>query len=278
MSCTIPQNKPIYQALLNKAANSTDNVYKAKAYNKAAEIIRTCNTDIYDLVKKCNSKWDFDDDFEDEELDIGSSVASFIYEYATENPLPQPTGSFLSTPPQSETAIVEPACTIPQNCLIYEALIKKANSYTDQDSYQAKAYYTAAESVLSFEDDIVAGVSEYEDYWSMKNYVPGVGTKIANYITSIVIGIKDKATTSTETAATVIPRTNLETLRYNAKEAAINAREAALNAREMALNVRELQIKAKETESAAADAAFAAFVTAAAVAAANTTEKSLTNV
>lgn len=270
MSYTIPQNKPIYQALLNKAANSTDNVYKAKAYNKAAEIIRTCNTDIYALVKKCNSKWDFDDDFEDEELDIGSSVASFIYEYATENPLPQPTGSFLSTPPQSETAIVMPACTIPQNCPIYEALIKKANSYTDQDSYQAKAYYTAAESVLSFEDDIVAGVSEYEDYWSMKNYVPGVGTKIANYITSIVIGIKDKAktSTSTETAATVIPRTNLETLRYNAKEAAINAREAALNAREMALNVRELQIKAKETESAAA----------AAVAAANTTEKSLTNV
>lgn len=275
MSCTIPQNQLIYQALLNKAASyPSDKSYQAKAYNKAAEIIRTCNTDIYALVKKCNSKWDFDDDFEDEELDIGSSVASFIYEYAKENPLPTPTGSFVSaTPPQRQTAIgstpIGPLCKVPQNSPIYEALIKKANNYTDQDSYQAKAYYNAAQSVLSFEHDIVAGVSKYDDYWSMDNYVPGVGVKIAEYITSIVIGIKDKAT-----AATAISTTNLETLRYNAKEAALNAREASLNAREMALNgreamlnVRELQIKIKETEAAAA----------AMITAANATEKALTN-
>lgn len=279
----VAANQSIYQALLDKAASyPADKPYQAKAYKKAAEIIRTCKTDIYALVKKCNSKWDFDDDFEDEELDIGSSVATFIYKYAKENPLPQPTGSFISSPIQRQTAIggaaIGPLCAVPANQPIYYALIRKAETYPDQGSFNAKAYRKAAESVLTFEDDIVAGVAKYEDYWSMQNYVPNVGAKIANYITSIVIGIKDTATTTTTTTPPttampsaelrkVVASANIETLKQNAQETAFNARVAALNAREAALNVRELQIKIKEAEAAAATA----------TAAANAAEKALTN-
>lgn len=48
MSCTISQNQSIYQALLDRATSyPADKVYQAKAYQKAAESVRTCNENLY---------------------------------------------------------------------------------------------------------------------------------------------------------------------------------------------------------------------------------------
>ena len=47
-SCTVSQNQPIYQALLDRAASyPADKVYQTKAYTKAAESVRTWNYNLY---------------------------------------------------------------------------------------------------------------------------------------------------------------------------------------------------------------------------------------
>ena len=56
MNCSVPANQPIYQALLDKAASyHTDNLYNAKAYNKAAQSVLTHTWNIYDIAK--NNSW-----------------------------------------------------------------------------------------------------------------------------------------------------------------------------------------------------------------------------
>jgi DNA polymerase/3'-5' exonuclease PolX len=297
--CITPINQAIHQALLDKAASyPADKQYQANAYKKVAESVSGWNYSLYN-------------EYLPSIPGIGPSIQKFIEEFiknASNVELPKPTTpnmtasatatavsavmtAILDAPigqpltAQQIASIVKeefnkvPApvkkltCKVPDNQPIYYALIRKAEIYPDQNGYQANAYRKAAESVLTFEYNIVAGVSKYDDYWSMDEYVPNVGTKIANYITSIVMGIKD--TTAATTAATISPaelrnvvaRANIKTLRHNAEETALNSREAALNAREAALNLREIQIKVKEAEAAAA----------AAISAANAAEKALTN-
>ena len=76
MSCCNPKNQPIYQALIEKAASyPPEKTYKAKAYKKAAESIRTCELDL-------NSRFS-----EVKHLDgVGYSIEAFIYDIVHPTP------------------------------------------------------------------------------------------------------------------------------------------------------------------------------------------------
>lgn len=89
MSCTVPANQPIYQALLDKAAfySIHKETKSEKMYNMAAKIISETGTNIYSIVDQCNNIWNFEEDIEDEIPYIGRSIISFIFDYAKENPI-----------------------------------------------------------------------------------------------------------------------------------------------------------------------------------------------
>jgi hypothetical protein len=89
MTCIVPSNQPIYEALIKKATSYiTDNPNKAKAYNKASDNIRSSKIDIYKIAKHCNNLWNWLDDFEDDFPNIGAKISTFIFEYIEDNPMP----------------------------------------------------------------------------------------------------------------------------------------------------------------------------------------------
>jgi hypothetical protein len=69
-------------------------------------------------------------------------------------------------------------CAVPANQPIYQALLDKAASYPADKPYQAKAYKKAAETVLSYGNNI------YDRYWNWGTdvLVANIGTKIENFI------------------------------------------------------------------------------------------------
>ena len=80
-TCSVSQNQPIYQALLDKAASyPADKTYQVKAYKKAAESILTYNTDIYAEFAKYNC-------FLSSPANIGEKIEEFIHEFIKANPL-----------------------------------------------------------------------------------------------------------------------------------------------------------------------------------------------
>jgi hypothetical protein len=84
MSCTVPANQPIYQALLDKAASyPADKPYQAKAYKKAAESVLTYEVNIYSEYAKWNSLYSLP-------ANIGEKIEDFIYEFIKANPAPAP--------------------------------------------------------------------------------------------------------------------------------------------------------------------------------------------
>ncbi len=169
-SCAVPSNQPIYEALIKKANSyPTDKPYQAKACKKAAETILSSKIDIYKLVKQCNNMWDWQDDFEDDFPTIGSGISNFIFNYVNDNPLPTVTPQ--NVPPTQ--------CKVANNQPIYEALVKKANSYPADKVYQAKAYKKVAEGVLNFDQDIYANSDKI---WLIK----GVGDSIEGFIEDFI--------------------------------------------------------------------------------------------
>ena len=82
MSCVVPANQPIYQALIDKAAfYSTLDKRSYTKYTNAAHIILNTTTNIYSIASYCNSIWDFQEDIEDEIDNIGPSIISFIFDF-----------------------------------------------------------------------------------------------------------------------------------------------------------------------------------------------------
>uniref|UniRef100_A0A6C0DWV6 Uncharacterized protein n=1 Tax=viral metagenome TaxID=1070528 RepID=A0A6C0DWV6_9ZZZZ len=73
-------------------------------------------------------------------------------------------------------------CVISQNQPIYQALLDKAASYPADKPYQAKAYRTAAESVLSYDKNL------YEAYTGQLPCpsIYGIGNKIEEFICEFV--------------------------------------------------------------------------------------------
>lgn len=185
VQCVTPINQTIYKALLDKASSyPADKQYQANAYKKAAESVSGWNYSLYN-------------EYLPSIPGIGPSIQKFIEEFIKNEVFPSEKNDYTAMNTARKIAAenapkvelpkpVEKLCMVPANQPIYEALIKKAGSYPDQNGYQANAYRKAAESVLTFEHDIVAGVSKYDDYWSMDEYVPNVGNKIAAYIQSVV--------------------------------------------------------------------------------------------
>jgi hypothetical protein len=80
MSCVVPANQPIYEALIKKANSypSTE-LYKAKAYTKAATCIAAHTKSIYDEL--VNDWW-----YSDGLSGIGWGITMFINEFIKVNP------------------------------------------------------------------------------------------------------------------------------------------------------------------------------------------------
>lgn len=78
MSCSVPVNQSIYQALIDKAASyPADKSYQAKAYKKAAESVATWNYNLYtDYIPSVPG--------------VGISIQKFIEEFIQNNPVPKP--------------------------------------------------------------------------------------------------------------------------------------------------------------------------------------------
>jgi DNA polymerase/3'-5' exonuclease PolX len=101
MSCVIPQNQPIYQALLDKAASyPADKLYQAKAYKNAAESITSYTLNLFEISEI----------YPDKIPGIARHIEGFIYDFIENNEKKMST------------------CVIPQNQPIYQALLDK--SYT----------------------------------------------------------------------------------------------------------------------------------------------------
>jgi len=81
-TCTVSQNQPIYQALLDKAASyPVDKPYQAKAYKKAAESVSAYPSNIYTEF----AKYSF---FKVLPAGIGYTIENFIYQFIKTNPDP----------------------------------------------------------------------------------------------------------------------------------------------------------------------------------------------
>ena len=89
MTCVVPSNQSIYEALIKEAAlYTTYNPNRAKAYNKASDSILSSKINIYKIAKNCNNLWNWLEDFEDDFPDIGSKISTFIFEYVEDNSEP----------------------------------------------------------------------------------------------------------------------------------------------------------------------------------------------
>jgi hypothetical protein len=77
--CSVPQNQPIYQALLDRAASyPADKSYQANAYKKVAESVLTTKNNIYDVCEGYSPL----------ELDsAGDKITEFIYNFVQSNPV-----------------------------------------------------------------------------------------------------------------------------------------------------------------------------------------------
>lgn len=92
MSCTVPSNQPIYQALIDKAAKYSAVKYlqkDANKYTKAANAILKSHINLYSIAQQSTNIWNFEEDFDDEyEEDlphISSSIKQFIFDYIKEH-------------------------------------------------------------------------------------------------------------------------------------------------------------------------------------------------
>ena len=147
MSCTIPANQPIYQALFDKAASyPADKVYQARAYRAAAETVRLYGVNIYEEYAKYNG-------FVCAPMTIGQGIEKFIYDFIKAE--------------SAKPAVPVTKCTVPANEPIYKALLDKAAAYPADKKYQARAYRAAAEKLRTHTMDlfgIEARTCELIDY------------------------------------------------------------------------------------------------------------------
>jgi hypothetical protein len=82
--CFVPQNYPIYQALVDKGASyPADKHYQVKAYKRAAEYVASMNESIYDNRGEFYGWW-----CPPKDSGIGWGIGEFINEFLRENPIP----------------------------------------------------------------------------------------------------------------------------------------------------------------------------------------------
>jgi hypothetical protein len=169
MSCTIPANQPIYEALQAKAKSyPSAEVFRRQAYQNAAMRLLTHGVDLFGIE---NSAYELADHLD---RGWGPRTAAFIENFIKENP-----------------PVAKVACAVPANEAIYKALLEKAASYPADKPYQAKAYKKAAETVMSYEKNIY---DEYSRYNVFYDYPGNIGPRIEEFIRKF---IKENPSTAT---------------------------------------------------------------------------------
>lgn len=164
MSCVVPANKPIYEALLAKAAAyPADKPYQARAYKKAAETVREYTENIYDeYAKYCG--------FKHQPMTIGKSIEAFIYEFI-----------------KAGSPATKPTCAVPANEPIYIALMAKAATYDDvtKDAryfFKAKAWRAAADKVAALDIDLQQEYDKGRKYYeALDKFGPSTADFIDDY-------------------------------------------------------------------------------------------------
>jgi hypothetical protein len=139
LNCTIPQNEPIYDALVEKAASyPPTEPWKAKAYRKAAESVATYGKNIYKDYDEYNSGYHIPN--------VGNSIEEFIYnfiypfrkenELKKENELPQtPPSKTTTTVPSVPSAPKKPFASLVNtpNNILKEAMKRMDEAHPEQN-------------------------------------------------------------------------------------------------------------------------------------------------
>jgi DNA polymerase/3'-5' exonuclease PolX len=165
MSCSIPANQPIYQALLNKAASYPADQWRASAYRGAAETVRKYNANIYDEFAEYNGFAGY------KPMAIGKSTEQFIREFIN---------SQKSVPPTPVE--VSSKCAIPANEPIYKVLLEKAaDAEASGLTWKARAWRTSAEKMSAVDIDLVANYGTQEYYKVLDKFGPKAWELIDDY-------------------------------------------------------------------------------------------------
>lgn len=163
MSCTIPANQPIYEALQTKAKSyPSAEVFRRQAYQNAAMRLLTHDVDLFGIENRTYELSDHLDQY------WGPKTATFIENFIKENPREAP----------------KPKCLwAPANEPIYKALLEKADSYPADKPYQAKAYRTAAEKMSAVTLDLFANFGSVEYYEVLDKFGQG---SVADFINDYI--------------------------------------------------------------------------------------------
>lgn len=175
---TCPMNEEIANHLMLISFKESD-VYKARAYKNAAEIIAKLTYEVTDGIS-CAKRT----------KGIGPSIAAKIdefldnyynseddsdYDSDAESVASNDTGSFYSTDDEDEEDVID------TNEYIADELIILA-SKQGQDPFRARAYTKAADLIRTLDFEITCGADVYEG----NKKLPGIGKSIAKKIDEIL--------------------------------------------------------------------------------------------
>lgn len=175
---TCPINEEIANHLMLISLKESD-VYKARAYKNAAEIIAKLTYEVTDGIS-CAKRT----------KGIGPSIAAKIdefldnyynseddsdYDSDAESVASNDTGSFYSTDDEDEEDVID------TNEYIADELIILA-SKQEQDPYRARAYTKAAKIIRDLDFEITCGADVYEG----DKKLPGIGKSISKKIDEIL--------------------------------------------------------------------------------------------
>jgi DNA polymerase/3'-5' exonuclease PolX len=165
MSCSIPTNQPIYQALLDKAASyPSDKMWQACAYRGAAETVRTYKANIYEEFATYGK-------FDLQPWYIGKSTEKFIGDFIKQNPEKKPVAT-----------VPEMKCSHPANEEIYKSLVWKANQYPADQPFKKAAYLKAAEKIAKLDVNLWA-VSSADYFKILDTFGPRTSEYIDDFVT-----------------------------------------------------------------------------------------------
>ncbi len=154
--CQNPANTAVCQALLDKSQTySTCKVngdyYRRKTYRDAAETVTILTHSIPAAVAS-DDKWRI---YDEVCKYFGPRTTQFINNYCDDHPQGAPGGPSIYQQMHSPPAgSCEPKCVNADNQPIWDALIKKANSYPPEKKYNKQAVLKAASKVLDIDYSI----------------------------------------------------------------------------------------------------------------------------